>query len=68
MPPYVSGKERNRGKIGDISIRLGTPVMVCPEWLIATPKDKLPQPERYAFPCPPKGEGMHGHICSLINL
>ena len=41
----------------DISHRLGTPKMPKPEWLIALPKDKLPQPERLAFPPTIKSEG-----------
>ena len=41
----------------EISHRLGTPKMPKPEWLIALPKDKLPQPERLAFPPTIKSEG-----------
>lgn len=43
-------RPKNRGKVADVSHRLGTPQMPKPEWLIALPKDKLPQPERLAFP------------------
>ena len=50
-------RDKNRGKVTDISHRLGTPMMPKPEWLIATPKDQLPQPERLAFP-PTPVEGM----------
>lgn len=49
-------KTIDRGKVVDISHRLGTPKMPKPEWLIATPKNKLPHPERLAFP-PSKKEG-----------
>lgn len=50
-------KPINRGKVVDISQRLGTPKMECPEWLILTPKDQIPVPERLAFPPPEKGKG-----------
>lgn len=58
-------KSRERGKVVDISLRLGTPSMPTPEWLIATPKDQLPQPERLAFPPPPRGEGTNDTIKHL---
>ena len=51
-------KPIERGKVVDISYRLGTERIPTPEWLKATPKDQLPQPERLAFPPPPRGPGM----------
>ncbi|XP_027194230.2 metastasis-associated protein MTA3-like [Dermatophagoides pteronyssinus] len=49
-------KKIDRGNVCDISHRLGTPKMPKPEWLIALPKDKLPQPKRLAFPPTIKSE------------
>lgn len=40
-----------------MSHRLGTPNMPPPEWLLPTPVDKIPKPEREAFPPPPRNEG-----------
>ena len=34
----------------DVAYKLGTAKQTCPEWLIALPKNKLPQPARFAFP------------------
>jgi metastasis-associated protein MTA len=56
IPSLPKLKPIQRGKVVDISHRLGTPAMITPEWLKATPKDQLPQPERLAFPPPPRGE------------
>jgi len=30
--------------------------MPCPEWLVALPKDQIPQPEKFAFPLPERGK------------
>ncbi|XP_022249422.1 metastasis-associated protein MTA3-like [Limulus polyphemus] len=57
LPKIPKPKPRNRGSILDISHRLGAPNIPTPEWLIALPKDKLPQPERLAFIPPPRGKG-----------
>lgn len=46
-----------RGTVVAVAHKLGTPEQDCPEWLIAAPKDQLPQPERLAFTPPPRGEG-----------
>ena len=51
-------KPVNRGKVVDVSHKLGTAEMECPEWLIATPKNQLPVPEHLAFPPPEKGKGI----------
>lgn len=53
LPKY---KSRDRGKIVDISHRLGTPNLPKPEWLLPTPEGVLPKPVRIAFPPPPRGE------------
>lgn len=37
-----------------IATRLGRPGPIIPQWLILTDKDLLPQPEKVAFPRPPK--------------
>lgn len=50
VSPLPRMRPKNRGKVTDVSHRLGTPQMPKPEWLIALPKDKLPRPERLAFP------------------
>ncbi|XP_053205547.1 metastasis-associated protein MTA1-like [Panonychus citri] len=49
-------KPINRGKIIDISQRLGTPLMDCPEWLILKPKSQQTGPRRLAFPPPSETE------------
>lgn len=49
-------KPRERGLVVDVSHRLGTPNIPRPEWLDPTPLDKMPKPERIAFPPPPRGE------------
>ncbi|RWS30945.1 metastasis-associated protein MTA3-like protein [Leptotrombidium deliense] len=56
-PSLSKLKSIERGKVVDVSHRLGTPQMPCPEWLIATPKDQIPKPEREAFPPPERGKG-----------
>lgn len=63
--PEIKGA--TRGSVVDVSHRLGTPLQECPQWLIAAPKDQLPQPERLAFTPPARGEGMS--CCpSIIHL
>jgi hypothetical protein len=42
--------------------------MITPEWLKATPKDQLPQPERLAFPPPPRGEGIHRILFNTFSI
>lgn len=61
-------KPINRGKVVDISQRLGTPKMECPEWLILTPKDQIPVPERLAFPLPEKGKDGQYIRCRSVDL
>lgn len=46
--------KKNRGSVTKIANRLGNPDPNETEWLKLTPKDKIPQPEKVAFPKPPK--------------
>lgn len=43
-------KSVKRGKVVEVAYKLGIDQQACPDWLIALPKNKLPQPERLAFP------------------
>lgn len=43
-------KSTKRGKVVEVAYKLGIDQQACPDWLIALPKNKLPQPERLAFP------------------
>lgn len=47
-------RKRNRGSVTAIANRLGRPCSVTPQWLILTDKELLPQPDKVAFPKPPK--------------
>lgn len=47
-------KKRDRGSVTHIANRLGNPGTSGGEWLILTPKDKMPKPDVVAFPKPPK--------------
>ncbi|CAG9859444.1 unnamed protein product [Phyllotreta striolata] len=47
-------KKKNRGSVTAIATRLGRPGSIVPQWLILTPRDMIPQPDRVAFPKPPK--------------
>lgn len=47
-------KKRDRGSVTHIANRLGNPGPTVGDWLILTPKDKMPKPEVVAFPKPPK--------------
>ncbi|EDS25989.1 metastasis-associated protein 3 [Culex quinquefasciatus] len=47
-------KKRDRGSVTQIANRLGNPGATSNEWLILTPKDKMPKPDVVAFPKPPK--------------
>lgn len=47
-------QKKNRGKVTNIANRLGNPEPIEGDWLVLTPKDKMPQPEKVAFPKPPK--------------
>lgn len=47
-------KYKNRGSVTKIADKLGNPGSTVAEWLILTPKDKIPKPEVMMFPKPPK--------------
>lgn len=46
--------KKERGSVTAIATRLGNVTGPTPQWLILTDKDKLPKPEKVAFPKPPK--------------
>ena len=47
-------KKRDRGSVTQIANKLGNPSPGPHEWLILTPKDKMPKPDVVAYPKPPK--------------
>lgn len=47
-------KKKFRGSVTKIANRLGNPEPMESDWLVLTPKDKMPQPEKVAYPKPPK--------------
>ncbi|XP_017104626.2 metastasis-associated protein MTA3 isoform X2 [Drosophila bipectinata] len=47
-------KPKDRGSVTKIANRLGAPGSGPHEWLVLTPKDKMPQPAVVSFPKPPK--------------
>jgi metastasis-associated protein MTA len=49
LPVLPKINKVERGKVVTVSTKLGTPEQECPQWLIATPKEDIPQPERLAF-------------------
>uniref|UniRef100_T1JGP3 Metastasis-associated protein MTA3 n=1 Tax=Strigamia maritima TaxID=126957 RepID=T1JGP3_STRMM len=53
---YLKNKDKPRTKVVEVSNRLGMESNSTPEWLLPTEKSKLPQPDRIAFPPPPRGE------------
>lgn len=48
-------KKKDRGSVTKIANRLGSPGIGPHEWLVLTPKDKMPKPDVVYFPKPPKG-------------
>ncbi|GFY39150.1 metastasis-associated protein MTA1 [Trichonephila inaurata madagascariensis] len=56
QPDLPKLEPHERGKVVDVSHRLGTPNLPPPEWLLPTPLDKIPKLEREAFPPPPRNE------------
>ena len=67
-PELPAIKSATRGSVVDVSHKLGTVLQECPQWLIAAPRDQLPEPERLAFTPPPRGAGMSSsHISSRIH-
>lgn len=51
---YLVYRKKNRGSVTKIANRLGNPEPTGHDWLKLTPKDKLPQPDKLAYPKPPK--------------
>lgn len=47
-------RKKNRGSVTHIADRLGNPEPIEGDWLVLTPKDKMPQPDKVSFPKPPK--------------
>lgn len=47
-------KPKDRGSVTKIANRLGAPGSGPHEWLVLTPKDKMPLPAVVSFPKPPK--------------
>ncbi|XP_058061666.1 metastasis-associated protein MTA1 [Anopheles bellator] len=47
-------RKKERGSVTHIANRLGNPGATVGDWLLLTPKDKMPKPEVVAFPKPPK--------------
>ncbi|GAB6026062.1 hypothetical protein CHUAL_012266 [Chamberlinius hualienensis] len=60
-------RSRNRGKVVDVSYKLGNPDHSTPEWLVAMEKSKIPQPEVYAFPAPARGEDGRLLVDFMLN-
>ena len=50
LPDLPKWKPAKRCKVVEVAYRLGIDQQACPDWLVAVPKNKLPQPERLAFP------------------
>lgn len=47
-------KKKDRGSVTHIANRLGNPGSPVGDWLILTPKENMPKPDKVAFPKPPK--------------
>lgn len=54
MKALLVYKKRDRGSVTQIANKLGNPSPGPHEWLVLTPKDKMPKPEVVAYPKPPK--------------
>lgn len=64
-------QKKNRGSVTRIADRLDSPGSTDGAWLILTPKDQLPQPDKVAFPKPPKaadGSLMYERIPNKCDL
>lgn len=55
LKTFLKYKKKDRGSVTLIANRLGNPSTTGCEWLKLTPRDQMPQPEKVAFPKPPKG-------------
>jgi len=55
----ISGRKRKSAgaSVTEVSYKLGQPDRSIPEWLVLTEKGKIPQPEKPAYPKPPKAPG-----------
>ncbi|XP_047512200.1 metastasis-associated protein MTA3 isoform X1 [Pieris napi] len=69
------GKIRSRGPVGAVATRLatahGAAAPRSQEWLILTPKDRMPLPEHVAYPKPPKapdGSLMYERVLSRAEI
>ena len=51
---FLQYKKKNRGSVTLIANRLGNPGSTGCEWLILTPKENMPKPDKVSFPKPPK--------------
>ncbi|XP_069940158.1 metastasis-associated protein MTA3 isoform X10 [Cherax quadricarinatus] len=49
------GTGRRRGRVSQVSVRLGQKNSACPAWMLPTDKSLLPKQPHIAFPKPPKG-------------
>uniref|UniRef100_A0A2M4BD23 Putative histone deacetylase complex mta1 component n=1 Tax=Anopheles marajoara TaxID=58244 RepID=A0A2M4BD23_9DIPT len=47
-------RKKERGSVTHIANRLGNPGGTVGDWLLLTPKDRMPKPDVVAFPKPPK--------------
>lgn len=55
LKALIVTKHKDRGSVTKIADKLGNPGATVAEWLILTPKDMMPKPEKVFFPKPPKG-------------
>jgi len=60
LKALIHGRKRKfaGASVTEVSYKLGQSDRSNPEWLLLTEKGKIPQPEKIAFPKPPKGPGM----------
>ena len=58
---------RRRGRVSQVSMRLGQKISACPAWMLPTDKSLLPIQPHIAFPKPPKGPGWFGWLVILTN-
>ncbi|OXA59815.1 metastasis-associated protein MTA3 [Folsomia candida] len=56
LKPLVNGRTRKSAgaSVTEVSYKLGQSDRSNPEWLLLTEKGKIPQPEKIAYPKPPK--------------
>lgn len=66
----INGRKRKSAgaSVTEVSYKLGQSDRSNPQWLLLTEKGKIPQPEKIAYPKPPKAPGTLYQriiICSL---